>query len=140
MKRKLTNASYIIVSSTNTSPSDSFSFESFKEQRQQEGFPDSGWHFVIDRDGGTFADVSVDEVGTHTLGFDSESVGVLLVGGVDAKGKPEANYTAKQLATLNILVWNILDTHPEAKPLGLKDVQPTSKPHFNVIEYFGAIS
>ena len=87
---------FLIVSCTNTPATSTFDLEHFRAARLKEGFSDTGWHYIITRDGGAYADCPLDEVGTHTQGRDSVSVGVLLEGGAGADGKVEANYTAAQ--------------------------------------------
>ncbi len=58
--------------------------------------PSIGYHFVIDVDGQIFPGRSLDEVGAHVQGFNANSLGICLVGGVEREGK----YTLAQWQAL----------------------------------------
>jgi len=66
---------------------------------RQRGFLKIGYHYVIRLDGRVEKGRSDAEVGAHVEGHNSESIGICLVGGVDANLKPEAGFTDAQFGS-----------------------------------------
>lgn len=62
--------------------------------------PSIGYHYVIDVDGTVFTGRNLNEVGAHASGFNSDSVGICLVGGQERS----ARYTPEQWTALASLV------------------------------------
>lgn len=64
---------------------------------------DIGYHGVIRRDG-TYEDGrDINRTGAHVRGYNTGSIGVCLVGGVDENGKAEDNFTDAQYKTLSLI-------------------------------------
>lgn len=93
-----------------------------------------GYHFVIRRNGTVEIGRPVDAVGAHVENYNSISVGICLVGGVDAKGKSEDNFTSTQYETLAKLVRELKAKYPNAKVQGHRDFPKVAKdcPCFDV--------
>lgn len=85
---------------------------------------DIGYHFVIRRNGAIETGRALEDEGSHVKGFNHLSVGICLVGGIDAGGKPEDNFTDVQKATLKGLLLTLLKKYPKAKILGHRDFSP----------------
>ena len=74
---------------------------------------DVGYHFIIKRDGSVDDGRPVSKIGAHARGHNEESIGVCLVGGVDASNKPDSNFNIKQLNALVSLVIHLKSEFPE---------------------------
>lgn len=59
-----------------------------------------GYHYVIRRDGTVETGRPVSEAGAHAKGYNSTSIGICLVGGIDKDGKAEDNFTPEQWNSL----------------------------------------
>lgn len=71
------------------------------------GFLRIGYHYLIRRDGLVEAGRAEHENSPHDFGEDIRSaVSVCLVGGADAKGKPQDNFTAEQKSSLITIINN----------------------------------
>lgn len=68
------------------------------------GLLDIGYHFLIDRDGLIQETRPRHTVGAHTPGYNHDSIGVALAGGVDPLGTPADNFTQLQLYALDDLL------------------------------------
>lgn len=88
------------------------------------GFAMIGYHFVIRRDGRIETGRAVNMVGAHVSGFNSRSVGVCMVGGIDAKGKGENNFTPLQFDSLIEILESLRDQYPKASIRGHRDFSP----------------
>jgi len=87
--------------------------EMINDWHKKRGWTEIGYHFVIKRDGYIEIGRDLDTPGAHVKGFNSKSWGVCIVGGVDAEGKPEDNFTGTQydslyniIATLKLIAYN----------------------------------
>lgn len=85
---------------------------------------DIGYHFVIPRDGAIELGRDIEAIGAHVKGYNSVSVSVCLVGGIDETGKPEDNFTAEQWRAADLLLALLRARYPQAKWLGHRDLSP----------------
>ena len=96
------------------------------------GWSGIGYHGVIRRDGTLESGRSLDEAGAHCRGKNAHSVGICLVGGLNDTGKPEANFTPAQWATLERVVRDLLRKYPGASVAGHNEFAAKACPCFNV--------
>src|SRR5699024_81418 len=99
---------------------------------REQGWLAIGYHFVIRRDGTIEEGRPVDVVGSHVKDWNSKSVGVCLVGGIDDKGKFEAKFTPAQMQSLKEKLADLLDMYPDAEVKAHHDVAPKACPSFNL--------
>jgi N-acetylmuramoyl-L-alanine amidase len=106
------------------------------------GWQDIGYHYVIRRDGRQELGRPESEPGSHAAGHNANSIGVCMVGGTDAndKAKAECNFTRQQWASLDRLVTNLKQRHPNAEVLGHRDMPRVSKacPTFDAKAWWNA--
>lgn len=102
---------------------------------EENGWTDIGYAYLIrrsaeielgrDLDGDGDVD---DEVGAHAYGFNRESIGIAIAGGM-----PNFNFTWDQLKTLRQLVLDICSRHPTIeRVIGHNDVSSKACPMFDV--------
>jgi N-acetyl-anhydromuramyl-L-alanine amidase AmpD len=101
---------------------------------KERGWSDIGYHYVIRRDGTVEHGRDVLEVGAHVQGFNHNSIGICLVGGVDAAGHSEHNFTSQQMDSLFSLVSVLQNRWPTAVVQGHRDFPDVTKdcPCFDV--------
>jgi N-acetyl-anhydromuramyl-L-alanine amidase AmpD len=97
--------------------------------RLERGWLRIGYHFVIRRNGTVENGRPLSMVGAHATGFNANSIGICLVGGIDSRGQPEHNYTSVQMEALRKLVGSLRTQFPTVRVCGHSDVNPKSKPH-----------
>lgn len=104
---------------------------------QGRGWAAIGYHYVIRRNGDVEPGRHVSEVGTHVQGHNIESVGICLVGGVNAQNQPEANFTDAQYAALAELLTDLSKQYPKAVIRGHRDFPKVQKacPSFAAIDW-----
>lgn len=86
------------------------------------GFKSIGYHFVIGLNGELEFGRGIDEVGAHVRGFNSSSIGIAYVGGLDANGNPADTRTPEQKAALMRVLSYLKKEFPEARILGHNDL------------------
>lgn len=84
-----------------------------------------GYNIIIWRDGSKWQNLADDVQGINVKGFNSRSVGICLVGGLNGDtGKPENNYTAAQMETLYFECKRLHTKFPLARVTGHRTLSP----------------
>jgi len=97
------------------------------------GFSDIGYHYVVRRNG-SLEDGRHEAIpGAHAKGYNSDSIGVCIVGGLDDDGNADANFSMRQYISLSCIINELLVKYPTAQVLGHRDLPGVSKacPCFN---------
>jgi N-acetyl-anhydromuramyl-L-alanine amidase AmpD len=130
--RKVTN--YIAVHCAATPPTANIGVKEIRQWHRDKGWIDIGYHFVIRRDGTVETGRPIDTVGAHVENFNSVSVGISLVGGVNSKLQPEDNFTPAQYAALALKLRELKAKYPKAVVQGHRDFPNVAKacPSFDV--------
>lgn len=92
-----------------------------------EGWADIGYHYVIRRSGKVETGRPVSRPGAHVRGFNKHSIGVCLVGGVNADNEPADNFTKSQLRALVRLVNRLRKAHDIVSVVGHRDMPNVAK-------------
>ena len=101
------------------------------------GWSDIGYHGVIRRDGTLESGRPMDQIGAHTAGHNSDSIGICLVGGLADDGKtPERNFTGPQWSTLKRVVVDLVKKHPGATVHGHNEFAAKACPCFDVPDWW----
>ena len=125
---------YIVVHCSATPPSMDIGEAEIRGWHMDRGWRDIGYNVVIRRDGQIEIGRPLDHPGAHVAGFNSRSCGVCLIGGVNAHGSPEPNYTASQWDSLRLTLTFLQRTYPGALVRGHRDFPSVKKscPCFDV--------
>ncbi len=89
-----------------------------------QGWSDIGYHFVIRLDGSIEHGRPENVIGSHAAGFNTRSIALVYVGGLDAQGRPADTRTPRQLAAMEHLVRELTQAYPFAEVLGHRDISP----------------
>lgn len=111
----------------------------------QNGWSDIGYNVIIYRDGSVHGGRDLDgdgdfyeETGAHARGFNTGSIGICLIGGVDKDNLADANFTLVQYTALAQVVIDIQSKHPIKNIIGHRDVDPKKEcPSFDVKALLG---
>ena len=122
----------IFVHCSATKPEMDIGVETIRMWHKQQGWLDVGYHFIIKRDGTVEEGRQVNVVGSHVKDWNSRSVGVCLVGGIDANGRFEANFTPAQMNSLRNKLDDLKVLYPQAEIKAHHDVAPKACPSFNL--------
>lgn len=124
---------YIVVHCAATKPSMDVGVREIRQWHMQQGWLDVGYHYVIRRDGTIEEGRPHDTTGSHVKGFNSSSVGICLVGGINDSGKFDANFTSNQLTSLIDILDRMQKEYPKAKIVGHHTLDAGKAcPSFNV--------
>lgn len=122
----------IIVHCSATPPDMDIGVEKIREWHKERGWSDVGYHCIIRRNGNIENGRHVNRAGAHTTGHNANSIGVCLIGGINKKGKAEANYTPAQWATLERLLRVLRVEYRDATIHGHREFAAKDCPSFDI--------
>lgn len=131
MKRK--NTKYIIIHCSATPEGRDVKTETIRGWHiKQNKWKDIGYNYVIELDGSIHQGRAVDEAGAHTYGYNSVSVGICYVGGMDkAMKNPKDTRTDAQKDSLVKLIRLMKKKYPNAVVCGHRDFSNKACPSFD---------
>jgi len=120
-KRRITD---IVIHCTASKVSNDLTVEDIRRMHKKQGWSDIGYHYVVTLDGKVHNGRDVDIIGAHVSGFNSYSIGIVYVGGLDEHGKPKDTRNDLQKAALLSLLVDLRKHYPKAKISGHRDFSP----------------
>lgn len=91
---------------------------------RRKGWKNPGYHYVVQADGTVTRLLGEDRVSNGVKGYNSTSINVAYMGGIDARGKAVDNRTAEQKESLVKLLKELKGRYPKAEILGHRDISP----------------
>ena len=116
------NIKYIAVHCT--ASHQSMTIEGLKQEFKRKGWVNPGYHYVVSPDGKITQLLDENEVSNGVKGFNSVSINVAYIGGIDRTGKPIDNRTDAQKASLRSLLKLLHKKYPTAVIQGHRDFSP----------------
>lgn len=133
MKR---NIKYIVVHCTATVTT--ATIEGIKNYwKHHLGWTHNGYHYIILRDG-TIENITDEaEIANGVAGFNSSSIHMSYIGGIDEKGVPKDNRTEAQKEAMFNLIMELSNRYPKAEIKGHRDFPLVKKacPSFDVKQW-----
>lgn len=115
---------YIAIHCSATKEGKDYHAADMDKWHRERGFKKIGYHYVITLDGIIEQGRKLDEVGAHVQGYNSVSLGVCYIGGLDENGKPKDTRTEAQKQTLIDLLTILRGEYPDAIIQGHRDFSP----------------
>lgn len=140
LKRSKRRIDYIAVHCTASREGQAMTVQQIRADHKRQGWADIGYHYVVTLDGEVHLGRDVDIAGAHVSGYNSNSIGVVYVGGLE--NDPRKKYsdlkakdtrTNAQKASLMSLLMELRRLYPDAKIQGHRDFSP-DKNHNGTIE------
>lgn len=122
----------IFVHCSATKPHMNWGVREVRQSHKERGFLDVGYHYIIKRDGAVEAGRDEKAIGSHAKGYNETSIGVCLIGGVNDKMQPEANFTPAQMNSLRSLLTTLLTTYEGSVLRAHHDVSAKACPSFDL--------
>lgn len=118
------NIKRIFIHCTATREGQDVDAATIKRWHLNRGWKDIGYHFVIRLDGTIEKGRDEGVPGSHVAGFNTGSIGVVYVGGLDAQGKAKDTRTDAQERAMASLVRKLVEAYPGSDVLGHRDASP----------------
>ena len=78
------------------------------------------------------------EIGAHLQEYDSQSIGICIIGGLNTRGVVAPDYSAQQQKALYVLIKTLTYMYKDAKVIGHNKLEKTDCPSFDVEEWWSA--
>lgn len=98
---------------------------------KQRGWSGIGYHYVVKLDGNIQVGRSIKSTGAHAKGYNSKSIGICYIGGLDRDKKAKDTRTEEQKESLIEIISFLKLDFPDAEVLGHNDLSNKSCPCFN---------
>lgn len=134
---------FIAIHCSATGPKQDFGAADIDKWHRAKGWKCIGYHYVIRRNGTVEEGREELTIGAHVENWNSVSIGVCMVGGVDANDPKKAvnNFTPEQFASLKQLLVDLKIRYPSAIIQGHRDFPKVAKacPCFSVAEWLKTV-
>jgi len=130
----------IIIHCSATKEGMNFHASDIDRWHKERGWKCIGYHYVIDLDGTIEKGRNDNEIGSHCVGHNKNSIGVVYIGGLDKNGKAKDTRTEAQKEALWELLRVLLIKYPTANVYGHNEFAKKDCPCFNVQAECGIIN
>ena len=127
LKRSRRTIKQIVIHCAATPEGKEFTARDIDRMHRQRGWNQIGYNYVIKLDGTIESGRDVDLIPAQVAGHNSDSIGVVYIGGVDRLNRPKDTRTAKQKETLISLLKDLKRLYPTAEILGHRDFPGVAK-------------
>lgn len=107
-----------------TAGSQKATVEDLKREFKAKGWKNPGYHYVVMPSGRVENLLSEENVSNGVQGYNSTSINVAYIGGIDRNGKAVDNRTPEQKKSLISVLSELKQKYPDAVILGHRDVSP----------------
>lgn len=116
------NIKYIAVHCT--ASSQKITIEGLLKEFKRKGWKNPGYHYVVSADGKIHQLLAEDNISNGVKGYNSITINIAYVGGIDTNGKPTDNRTDAQKTSLRSLLKILHKKYPTAVIQGHRDFSP----------------
>lgn len=134
------NINYIAIHCTATQPEASIaSIQNYWKNNL--GWKNPGYHYIIDRFGNVVNLLPIELVSNGVQGYNSQTINISYVGGIDKNGKPKDTRTEAQKQSILKLLKELRIKFPKAKIQGHRDFPNVKKacPSFDAKKEYSLI-
>ena len=134
------NINYIAIHCTATQPEASIaSIQNYWKNNL--GWKNPGYHYIIDRFGNVVNLLPIELVSNGVQGYNSQTINISYVGGIDKNGKPKDTRTEAQKQSILKLLKELRVKFPKAKIQGHRDFPNVKKacPSFDAKKEYSLI-
>jgi N-acetylmuramoyl-L-alanine amidase len=130
----------IIIHCSATKEGKSFYAKDIDKWHKARGWKGIGYHYVIDLDGKIEKGRSEDQIGSHCVGHNKNSIGICYIGGLDKDGNPKDTRTKEQKEALWDLLRQLLCKYPNATIHGHNEFAAKACPCFDVQKEYDIVN
>ena len=95
-----------------------------KAEFKRKGWKNPGYHYLVDKEGIITQLLDDSKVSNVVKGYNSTSINVAYIGGIDSSGKGVDNRTEQQKKSLRSLLKVLHSRYPDAQIMGHRDISP----------------
>lgn len=114
----------IVVHCSATREGQAVSAATIRQWHLNQGWSDIGYHYVILLDGRVEKGRADNKVGSHVKGWNTGSLAIVYVGGLDKDGKAKDTRTMAQKKAMKELISKLAAEHKVSRIVGHRDLSP----------------
>lgn len=114
----------IVIHCTATREGQAVSAATIRGWHLKQGWSDIGYHYVIGIDGRVEKGRADNVVGSHVKGWNTGSIAIVYVGGLDSTGKAKDTRTPAQKKAMKDTITTLLAKHGNVPVKGHRDLSP----------------
>jgi N-acetylmuramoyl-L-alanine amidase len=114
----------IVIHCTATREGQDINAATIRKWHKDKGWQDIGYHYVYRLDGTEEKGRADNVVGSGVAGFNTGSIHMVYVGGLDAQGRPKDTRTPAQKRAMRNRLLKLNAEHKDAKKMGHRDLSP----------------
>ncbi len=114
----------IVVHCTATREGQAINAATIRQWHLNQGWSDIGYHYVILLDGRIEKGRADNMVGSHVRGWNTGSLAIVYVGGLDKNGKAKDTRTIAQKKAMKELISKLATEHKVSRIVGHRDLSP----------------
>lgn len=100
------------------------SVNDIKAEFKRKGWKKPGYHYLVDAGGAIHQLLDDANISNGVKGYNSTSINIAYIGGIDSEGKATDNRTEPQKQALRKLIKLLHGRYPDAEILGHRDISP----------------
>lgn len=127
----------IILHCSATKEGINFNINDIRRWHKAKGWKDVGYHYVICLDGTVQSGRPLEQIGAHCSGYNSHSIGICYIGGLDKNNKAKDTRTPQQKAAMYDLLIKLKKQFPNATIHGHNEFANKACPSFDVQKEYG---
>jgi N-acetylmuramoyl-L-alanine amidase len=136
MKIKMRRIDKIIIHCTATPEGRYVTVADVDRYHKSRGWTGIGYHYLISLNGEIWQGRDESQIGAHTMGQNTNSIGICYVGGVDKSMNPKDTRTPAQIDALKKLIADLKKKYPQATVHGHNEFAAKACPCFDVKKEF----
>ena len=129
---KMRKIDKIIIHCSATPEGRAVTVQEIEKWHRDKGYNGIGYHYIVGLNGEVWKGRDINLIGAHTKGYNSNSIGICYVGGVDKSMKAKDTRTPAQKVALHNLVKDLKKQYPKASIHGHNEFAAKACPSFNV--------
>ena len=107
-----------------TASHQTMTIDELQQEFKRKGWKNPGYHYVVSADGTITQLLPEDKISNGVKDYNSITINVAYIGGIDEHGKPIDNRTEKQKSSLRSLLSMLHKKYPKATIQGHRDFSP----------------
>lgn len=127
LKKSTRNIKYIVVHCTATKEGYDFTAKQIGEWHKQLGWTEIGYNYVVRLNGEVEVGRDVNKIPSHVQGYNTNSIGIVYVGGVDKNIAAKDTRNKEQKSTLLYMLKELKKLYPNAIIQGHRDFPKVKK-------------
>jgi len=115
---------YVVIHCSATKVNQELDMSDIERMHKARGWTEEGYHFGVKQNGIIQVGRSLEKIGAHAYGHNSESVGIVYYGGLDENGIPTDTRSAFQKNSLVDITRVLKLIFPNSEVVGHRDLSP----------------